>query len=96
MENVRREINLGSTFSAADFERAFTQFRELYNVRPHRVVCAPDVLARYCTLYERHPESAHLHSARIAFDGVPLVAAVIAPGTVAFEGEVDEERMGDW
>lgn len=96
MENVRSEVNLGTTFSASDFERAFTQFRELYNVRPHRVVCAPDVLARYCALYERDLEIAHLHSARILFEGVPLVAAILAPGTVAFEGEVDEERMGDW
>ncbi len=96
MENVRREVNLGRTFSASDFERAFARFRELYNVRPHRVVCAPDVLARYCALYERDPATAHLHSARLSFEGVPLVAAILAPGTIAFEGEVDEERMGDW
>ncbi len=96
MENVRREVNLGRAFSAEEFERAYTQFRELYNVRPRRVICAPDVLARYCVLYEREAGAAHLHSARFAFDGVPLVAAIIAPGTVAFEGEVDEERMGDW
>jgi hypothetical protein len=79
-----------------EFERAFDQFRELYNVRPLRVLCAPDVLARYCALYERDSERALRQSGRIAYEGIPLVAAVIAPGTIAFEGQVDEERMGDW
>jgi len=96
LEHVRREFHLGSGFSQAGFERAFAQFRELYNVKPLRAICAPDVLARYCALYERSAETAHLHSARIVFDGVPLVASILAPGTIAFEGEVDEERMGDW
>jgi hypothetical protein len=27
---------------------------------------------------------------------VLLSAAVLPPGTIAFEGEVDESRMGDW
>lgn len=96
LENVRREVHLGAGFSTGDFERAFRRFRELYNVKPHRVICAPDVLARYCTLYERSPEIALQHSVRIAYDGVPLVAAIVKPGTIVFEGEVDEERMGDW
>ncbi len=96
LENVRREVHLGAAFSTGDFERAFRRFRELYNVKPHRVICAPDVLGRYCALYERSAELALQHSVRIAFDGVPLVAAIVKPGTVVFEGEVDEERMGDW
>ena len=29
-------------------------------------------------------------------DSIPLVSAILKPGTIIFEGEVDEERMGDW
>ncbi|HTV74436.1 MAG TPA: hypothetical protein VME66_12140 [Candidatus Acidoferrales bacterium] len=96
MEFVRKEVYLGPMFSAQAFESAFAQFRSLYNVVPLRAVCSPDVLARFCALYERSPESAHLHSTRLRYEGVPLVAAILAPGTIAFEGEVDENRMGDW
>ncbi len=96
LEYVRREIRLGAAFSASAFERAFAAFREMYNVDPLRGLCAPDVLTRYCELYERGAEFAHERSARIGFRGVPLLAAIVAPGVVAFEGEVDAERMGDW
>ncbi len=96
MEQVRREIFVGTAFSRAAFERAFDRFRELYNVRPNRVVCSPDALARYCAVYERSAHVAMLHSSRLAYEGIPLIAGIIAPGTIAFEGEVDEERMGDW
>jgi hypothetical protein len=96
MEHVRREVFLGSSFSAAAFERAFTQFRELYHVRPTRVSCAPDVLEHYCELFERSADAAHAHATQILYDGIPLAAAILPGGTVAFEGEVDEERMGDW
>jgi hypothetical protein len=96
LERVRREVSLGPAFSARAFERAFSAFREMYNVDPQRGLCAPDVLTRYCELYERGADHAHEHSARIGFRGVPLVAAIVAPGVVAFEGEVDAERMGDW
>ncbi len=68
----------------------------MYNVDPLRALCAPDVLTRYCELYERGADRAHERSARIGFRGVPLTAAVVAPGSIAFEGEVDSERMGDW
>jgi len=37
-----------------------------------------------------------LHSSRIAYQGIVLVCGIVAPGTIAFEGEVDEDRMGDW
>jgi len=96
LEFVRREVKLGAAFSRVAFERAFATFRETYNVAPLRAVCAPDVLARFCELYERSPDLAHRHSARLRFEGIPLDAAVLAPGVIAFEGEVDEERMGDW
>ncbi len=92
---MRREIRLGSTFDAEAFERACTAFRELYNVEPQRALCAPDVLARFCDLYER-AHHVHQHSTRLAFRGIPLTAAILAPGTVAFEGEIDPARMGDW
>jgi|GEM_PF-646292 len=96
LEHVRREVQLGASFAAPAFERAFAQFVELYNVRPLRVLCSPDVLARFCAVYQRSPDVAHLHSNQARFEGVPLVAAIMAPGSIAFEGEVDEERMGDW
>jgi hypothetical protein len=96
VEFVRKEVHLGSAFSTQTFEGAFAQFRRMYNVAPLRAVCSPDVLARFCALYERSPEVAHKHSTRVRYEGVPLVAAIMAPGTIAFEGEVDENRMGDW
>lgn len=95
LEYVRREVRLGAAFTAPEFETAFSAFRKMYNVDPQRALCAPDVLARYCEVYERGSERAHAYT-RVAFRGVPLVAAIVAPGLVAFEGEVDAERMGDW
>jgi hypothetical protein len=93
---VRREARLAAGFSREDFERGFATFKQTYNVAPLQALCAPDVLARFCELYGRASDSVHQHSLRLAFDGVPLVAGVLAPGTIAFEGDVDEERMGDW
>jgi hypothetical protein len=96
VEHVRREVRLGPGFSSNDFERAFQHFVEFYNVPPLRIACPPDVLSRFGTLFERSGEAAHRASGRLAYQGVPLVAAVLPRGTIAFEGEVDEERMGDW
>jgi len=93
---VRREVAVGRTFTEETFERAFARFREMYNVAPLRVLCAPDVLSRYCLLFEPSENFAHGQSGRARYAGVPLEAAVIRPGTIALEGEVDEERMGDW
>lgn len=84
---------MGRHFSPAEFERAFRSFQQLYHVRPTRVLCSPDVLDRYCELYA-HAGEAHRHELR--FDGVRISASIIPPGTVAFEGEVDPGRMGDW
>jgi len=78
----------------ADFERALKNFRHHYQTRPWRVLCSPDVLERYCALFERSDAAGH--AGKIHHDGIPLQAAVLAPGTIAFEGEVDEVRMGDW
>ncbi len=96
LETVRRETKIGESFTAEAFADAFAAFRRTYNVAPLRALCAPDVFARYCTLFERDAGAAHRHSTRARFEGVPLVTAVLAPGIVIFEGEVDEERMGDW
>ena len=68
----------------------------MYNVAPNRAFCSPDVLSRFCELYEASGDRALEHSARLRYDGVPLVAGILAPGIIAFEGEVDEDRMGDW
>ena len=87
-------VALGTVFDEAAFERAFDGFRRLYHVRPERVLCAPDVLARYAAVFARGARDAHARALR--YDGIPLVSAIVAPGTIVFEGEVDEERMGDW
>jgi hypothetical protein len=52
------------------------------------------VLDRFATLFEGDDVAASGRTLR--YSGVPLAAAILAPGTVAFEGEVDENRMGDW
>lgn len=95
MERVRREVRLGAVFDDAAFAAAFATFRATYNVAPERAFCAPDVFARACEIFDR-AGSAHRHSTRLHVDGVPLLVAILAPGTLAMEGEVDQERMGDW
>ncbi len=32
----------------------------------------------------------------LRYNGVPVASGVLAPGSIVFEGFVDEERMGDW
>jgi hypothetical protein len=96
VEHVRREVRLGAGFTASDFERAFRQFVEFYNVQPKRILCPPDVLSRFGSLFEGSLDAAHRGAGSLRYARVPLVAAVLPPGTIAFEGEVDEERMGDW
>jgi hypothetical protein len=85
---------LGSRFAAAAFERAFERFVQLYNVAPDIARCSPDVLERYCRLFESSADAARLREVR--FRGIRVVAAVLPAGTIAFEGDVDEDRMGDW
>jgi hypothetical protein len=94
LEHVRREVRLGAEFSAATFEAAFNRFVEIYNVTPARARCSPDVLERYCRLFESSDDAAE--KLEVRYRGVPLLAAVLPVGTIAFEGEVDEDRMGDW
>lgn len=65
----------------------------MYQVRPKRVFCSPDVLERYCALYEQSGEALRRE---LLYEGVRVSASVMPPGTIAFEGEVDEDRMGDW
>ncbi len=85
---------LGTAFGEAAFDEAFAGFRRLYHIRPERVLCAPDVLTRYAQVYSRSIDDAHTRDLR--FDGIPLIGAILKPGTIIFEGRVDEERMGDW
>ena len=92
---MRREVRLDARFDLADVERALHAFRSTYNVLPSRALCAPGVLLRYCELASS-AHRAHDRSAIVRFAGVPIAAAVLAPGTITFLGEVDEERMGDW
>ncbi len=92
---MRREVRLGASFDGAAFVAAFATFRETYNVAAERAFCAPDVFARACDLFDR-AGSAHQHATRLRVEGVPLQVAILAPGTLAIEGEVDEGRMGDW
>ena len=87
-------MRLGSNFAPESFERAFDRFVQIYNVPPSLARCSPDVLSRFCRLYESGDEAARKREVR--FRGVPIYAAVMAMGTIAFEGEVDEDRMGDW
>ena len=65
----------------------------MYQVRPSAVLCSPDVLDRYCEVFEH---SGDAHHRELRFDGIRIIAAVMPPGMIAFEGEVDQDRMGDW
>ena len=91
---MRWTVALGASFDEAELDAAFAGFRRLYNVAPARVLCAPDVLSRLAALTSRSPDDAHRRELR--YDGVPVASAILAPGTIVFEGEVDEDRMGDW
>ena len=91
---MRWTVTLGTNFDETAFETALAGFRRMYNVAPERVLCAPDVLGRFAALMGRSADDAHQRALR--YDGLPVVSAILAPGTIVFEGEVDEERMGDW
>lgn len=91
---MRREVRLGANFAPEAFEHAFERFLQTYNVAPTVARCSPDVLERFCRLFEQGEDVARRRE--VSFRGVPLHAAVLASGTIAFEGEVDEDRMGDW
>jgi hypothetical protein len=95
LERVRWTVTLGARFDADAFEDAFAGFRRLYHVRPERLLCAPDALARFAALFSRSADDAHAGTA-LRYDGIPLQSAILKPGTIVFEGDVDEERMGDW
>ena len=91
---MQREIRLARRFAPDEFERAFDSFVQTYNVVPEVVRCSPDVLERYCRLFERGDDAARRRE--VCFRGIPLHAAVLESGTIVLEGEVDEDRMGDW
>jgi len=58
------------------------------------VLCAPDVLGRLAALTARSSDDAM--SRVLRYEGIAVASAILAPGTIVFEGQVDEERMGDW
>ena len=58
------------------------------------MLCAPDVLQRFAALYAVSADAALTQ--RLRFEGIALESAILAPGSIVFEGSVDEERMGDW
>lgn len=91
---MRREIQLDIRFAPDEFERAFDSFVQTYNVAPHVARCSPDVLDRYCRLFERADDAAR--RGEVQFRGIPVYAAVLPSGTIVLEGVVDEDRMGDW
>ena len=93
LERVRWTVALGASFDEPAFEVALAGFRRLYNVAPVRVLCAPDVLGRFAALTGSSDDALQRD---LRYDGLPVVSAILAPGTIVFEGEVDEERMGDW
>ena len=90
---MRWTVALGTAFDDAAFEAAFAGFRRLYNVAPLRVLCAPDVLSRFAELGGNAEDALHR---TLRHEGLLVTSSVLAPGTIVFEGEVDEERMGDW
>lgn len=94
LERVRWQTALAPNFDEAAFEGAFAGFRRLYHVPPERVLCAPDVLQRYAALYARSSDDALSRTLR--YLGILLESAILVPGTIVFEGYVDEARMGDW
>ena len=85
---------LGAAFDEDGFADAFAGFRRMYNVAPERVLCAPDVLRRFAVLFAGGADDADRRTLR--YDGMLLASAVLPPGTIVFEGEVDDVKMGDW
>ncbi|HZO92810.1 MAG TPA: hypothetical protein VFB22_03495 [Candidatus Baltobacteraceae bacterium] len=94
LERVRWTVALGAAFDETALEAALLRFRGMYNVAPARVLCAPDALSRLAAVVARSADDALRRELRYA--GMPVASAILAPGTIVFEGEVDEERMGDW
>jgi len=94
LERVRWTVALGAAFDVDAIDDAVLRFRGLYNVAPVRVLCAPDVLARFAAVTARSADDALRRELR--YGGMPVASAILAPGTIVLEGEVDEERMGDW
>ena len=84
---------MGRHFGAGEFDRAYRSFAQMYQVAPTAVFCSPDVLERFSEIFGRAGDA---HVRELLYEGARVCAAVLAPGTVAFEGEVDAGRMGDW
>jgi len=94
MERVRREVRLPPAWDVKDFERALASFMRLYGRRPALILGSPAIVERFCRHFEGNPEAAYSGAPR--FEGIPLHAAILPPDVIAFEGEIDEEILGDW
>ena len=90
---MRREVRLADGFSLDDFAVAFAGFIQLFGVRPTRALASIDAFFAYAALVAPR---ATLTELALQYEGVRIEAAVLAPGTLILEGEVDETRMGDW
>ncbi|MGC8484823.1 MAG: hypothetical protein ACP5O6_04220 [Candidatus Baltobacteraceae bacterium] len=93
LERVRCEVRLEPRFDEVAFAAAFDRFRQLFNVAPLQAACSADVLFRLDELAADRGERSEILVRHI---GVPLYAAILPPGCLVLEGEVDEDRMGDW
>ncbi len=93
LERVRCEVSLEPRFDEAAFAAAFDRFRQLFNVAPLQAACSADVLFR---LDELAADRGDRFETFVRHSGVPLYAAILPPGSLVLEGEVDEDRMGDW
>jgi hypothetical protein len=94
LERVRKTVTVGASFEVTALDDALLGFHRLYNVRPDRVLCAPDVLLRLAALVARERDDALRRDLR--WSGIRVSSAILAPGTLVLEGEVDDVRMGDW
>ncbi len=90
---MRREVKLADGFSYDEFEVAFSGFVQLFGVRPTRALASIDAFFAIAALAEPKAISTAVD---LRYEGVRIEAAVLAPGTLILEGEVDETRMGDW
>ncbi len=90
---MRREVRLVDGFTLDDFARAFAGFVQLFGVRPLRALASIDAFFALAALAAPQGIPTALE---LRYEGVRIEAAVLAPGTLILEGEVDETRMGDW
>jgi hypothetical protein len=87
-------MQIGTRHIVEEIETALLRFRQLYGTPPLLARCSPDVLDRYSDAAGWGVDAPRRREIR--HFGIPLVAAVLPPNTIVIEGEIDEDRMGDW